>query len=47
MQDVHTQAGVRVVYMMIEVHQVYMQGGVAQQKDYMRVGWMHWVIQAG
>ena len=35
MQEVHTQAGVRVVYMRPEVQQVYMRG------DYLWVGWMH------
>ena len=44
-EEVYTQAGVRVVYKMAEVQQVYMW--VAQQKDYLRVGWVHPLIQAG
>ena len=44
-QEVHMQAGVKVVCTMAEVQQVYMW--VAQQKDYLRVGQVHHLIQAG
>ena len=44
-REVHMQAGVKVVCTMAEVQQVYMW--VAQQKDYLRVGRVHHLIQAG